>query len=70
MSLARKQIIALLVAEYGDLALALADDLDEGICHNCGHIQSSVESDARCYPCEECEENTVFGVEETILTIL
>lgn len=70
MPLSRKEIVAVLLAEYGDLALALADDADEGICHNCGHIQSGVEPDARCYLCEECKEDTVFGVEETIITKL
>lgn len=70
MSLSRKEIVAVLLAAYGDLALALADDTDEGICHNCGHIQSGVEPDACCYPCEECKEDTVFGVEETIVNML
>lgn len=70
MSLSRKEIVAVLLAAYGDLALALADDTDEGICHNCGHIQSGVEPDARNCICEECKQDTVFGVEETIMTIL
>lgn len=61
MPLSRKEIIAVLLAKYGDLALALVDDTDEGICLNCGHIQSSVEPDARCYPCEECKEDAVLA---------
>ncbi len=70
MPLTHKEIIALLLSEYGNLDLALIDDSYEGICHNCGYIQSSVEPDARCYTCEECKKDTVFGVEETILTML
>lgn len=70
MPLTRKEIIAALLAEYGDLALALVDDTGDGICHNCGHIQSGVEPDARCYTCEDCKEDAVFGVEETIITML
>ena len=70
MPLSNKEIRAVLIAEYGDLSSALANDVDEGICHNCGHIQSGVEPDACCYPCEECKEDTVFGVEETIITML
>lgn len=69
MPLTRKEIIAALLAEYGDLALALVDDTGDGICHNCGNIQSGVEPDACCYPCEECKEDTVFDVEETILNM-
>lgn len=70
MPLTRKEITAALLAAYGDLSRAVDNDLDDGICHNCGHIQSGVEPDARCYPCEECEQDTVFGVEETIITKL
>jgi hypothetical protein len=70
MPLSNKEIRAILIAEYGDLSSALVDDIDDGICHNCGHIQSGVEPDACCYPCEECKEDTVFGVEETIIAML
>lgn len=70
MPLSLKEIRAVLIAEYGDLASALAGEADEGICHSCGHIQSGIELDACCILCEECKENTVFGVEETILTML
>ena len=66
--LSRKEIIAALIAEYGDLNLI--NELNEGICLSCGRIQAGVEPDARCYPCEDCEEDTVFGVEETIITML
>lgn len=70
MPLSSKEIRAILIAEYGDLSSVLADDVDEGICHNCGHIQSGVEPDTCCYPCEDCKEDAVFGVEETIITML
>lgn len=70
MPLTHKEITATLLAAYGDLSRAVNNDLDDGICHNCGHIQSGVEPDACCYPCEECKEDTVFGVEETIIAML
>ena len=70
MLLTRKEITSAILAEYGDFELALVNGEDKGICHNCGHIQSCVESYACHYPCDECKENTVFGIEETILTIL
>lgn len=70
MSLTRKEITAALLAEYGDFESALVNGENKGICHNCGHIQSGVEPDARLYPCEKCKEDTVFGVEVTILTKL
>ncbi len=38
-----------------------------GICLACGEIASGVEPDARNYPCESCEENRVFGIEEALL---
>jgi hypothetical protein len=39
-----------------------AEDL--GICMNCGATRDSCEPDAREYPCESCDSNAVFGVEE------
>lgn len=70
MLLTRKEITSAILAEYGDFELALVNGEDKGICHNCGHIQSGVEPDASHYPCEECNENEVFGVEETIVIML
>ena len=70
MPLTRKEITATLLVAYGDLGRAVNNDLDDGICHNCGHIQSGVEPDARCYLCEACKQDTVFGVEETIVNML
>lgn len=69
MPLSSKEIRAILIAEYGGLSSALVDDVDEGICHNCGHIQLEVEPNARCYLCEVCKQDTVFGIEETILNM-
>lgn len=70
MPLTRKEITAVLLAAYGSLDRVLESDLDDGVCHNCGHIQLGVEPDARCYPCDACKEDTVFGAEETIITML
>lgn len=39
-----------------------------GICLNCEHIQEGgVEPDARNYPCENCDQNQIFGFEEALL---
>lgn len=69
MPLTKKQLMAHLLAEYGELDAAM-DDTDDGICHNCGHIQAGVEPDARHYECESCGDMEVFGVEETVIRLL
>lgn len=69
MPLTHKEITATLLAAYGDLSRAVNNDLDDGICHNCGHIQSGAGFGARYYLCEVCKQDTVFGVEETILNM-
>lgn len=69
MPLSNKQLMAHLLAEYGELDAAM-DDTDDGICHNCGHIQSNVEPDARNYKCENCGDNAVFGIEQTVISLL
>jgi hypothetical protein len=39
-----------------------------GICLICGEIRyGGVEPDARGYPCEACETNTVVGLQEALL---
>ena len=39
-----------------------------GICLVCGEIRyGGVEPDARGYPCEACETNTVVGLQEALL---
>ena len=70
MPLTRKEIIATLLAAYGDLSRAVDNDLDDGVCHNCGHIQSGVEPGISCCLCEACGQDTVFGVEDTIINML
>lgn len=69
MPLSNKQLMAHILAEYGELDAAM-DDTDDGICHNCGHIQSNVEPDARNYKCDECGGYMVFGIEDTVLRLL
>ena len=69
MPITHKEITAVLLAAYGSLDRVLEMDLNDGVCLNCGHIQSGVEPDARCCSCEACKEDTVFGVEETIITM-
>ncbi len=69
MPITHKEITAVLLAAYGSLDRVLEMDLNDGVCHNCGHIQSGIEPDARCCSCEACKEDTVFGVEETIITM-
>lgn len=40
---------------------------DEGICVNCGNTQFCCEPDTRKYTCEDCEQNTVYCVEELLI---
>jgi hypothetical protein len=65
-----KEIVAELVSEYGSLEAAMLDGETDGICRNCGNIQSGVEPDARMYRCENCGEDKVYGLEETIITLV
>jgi hypothetical protein len=65
-----KEIVTELVSEYGSLEAAMFDGETDGICHNCGNIQSGVEPDARMYRCENCGKYEVYGVEETIITLV
>ena len=39
----------------------------QGVCLNCGEIRDCCEPDAREYPCEACDENQVYGLEEAIV---
>lgn len=41
-----------------------------GFCVNCGAEVDSVEPDARCYLCEVCEQNTVYGAEELLIMLV
>jgi hypothetical protein len=46
-------------------------DLDNpGFCVNCGEETGGCEPDARNYPCEECDLNTVYGAEELMLELI
>lgn len=57
------------------IAAAMDEFLDEsaysdgtdGICLECGEVQSGCEPDARGYVCECCGAPRVFGMEEAIL---
>lgn len=68
--LTRKAILAKLIAEYGSIENAMFNSDNDGICLNCGFIQSGVEPDASGYRCENCGEATVDGVENTIISRL
>lgn len=71
MSLTPKKILALLLAEYGELDNIIFDDIYDGICLNCGEIKyGEVEPDARGYHCDSCGKDEVCGVEEALITML
>jgi len=70
MKLSSKEVLAILIAEYGSLEAAMVEDATEGICLNCGYIQDGVEPDAVGYTCEECGDDEVCGIEYAILTML
>jgi len=38
-----------------------------GICMHCGAEKGRCEPDARYYPCDECENKSVFGIEELVI---
>ncbi len=38
-----------------------------GFCINCGYERGGCEPDAREYPCDECETNTVYGAQELLI---
>lgn len=60
-----KRIIGFTMSE--DEYLQLRDDYS-GICLACGEIRhGDTEPDARKYPCDSCEKNGVFGIEEIIV---
>lgn len=67
--LSRVGIMDIIQSEYGD-DLQDAFDCNEGICFACGEIQGGCEPDARLYECEACGEKQVYGIEETVLTML
>ena len=74
MPLTLKEITAVIISEYGCLEDAMKESLcgnaPEGICLNCGHIQSGVEPDAEGYRCEQCGDLAVSGLENVIMTCL
>jgi hypothetical protein len=50
-----------------DVSQADFDDYN-GICLVCGEVRyGGVEPDARGYPCDMCETNTVVGLQEALL---
>jgi hypothetical protein len=40
-----------------------------GFCIACGAESFGVEPDARKYPCEVCDKNTVYGAEELLFSL-
>lgn len=45
----------------------MMEDSFEGVCKNCGAIRDCCEPDAVDYPCDECGENAVVGVDIALL---
>ena len=54
------------VVENEDEMLACFDE-NTGFCLGCGAQRMGVEPDARRYPCDNCEEELVYGFEELLL---
>lgn len=44
-----------------------ADNDYQGYCIACGAPRDECEPDARKYPCDNCEKNLVFGLQELLL---
>ena len=66
--LSNKALRAIILDEYGRLDTVSNWDGD-GICRNCGNIQSSVELDAEHYTCDECGASEVFGIDLIVLMV-
>lgn len=66
----KDELIELIENEYGSIEDAFYENTQEGICYNCGYIQSNVEPDACECLCENCESYAIFGIEEAILTLV
>lgn len=64
------KLLSILSDEFGGVGEAMLFNDNEGICYACGNIQYGVEPDARSYRCDECGKNAVFGIEETLITLL
>ena len=52
-----------------ELIALIEEDDNQGMCKSCAYIQAGVEPDARNYTCENCGEDSVFGVEELLLEV-
>ncbi len=46
------------------------EDGTTGFCMACGAQTEGVEPDARCYECEECGSESVFGAEQIIIEFI
>jgi hypothetical protein len=44
-----------------------ADECSLGYCIKCGQERTQCEPDARKYPCDYCETNTVYGAQELLM---
>ena len=42
-------------------------EMDEGMCFECGEIQSCCEPDTRCDVCDSCEEPGVMAIEQMLM---
>lgn len=59
----KKKVISVSVEVYQEMA-----DSYYGYCTNCGDFtRDCTEPDAEDYDCPVCEENTVFGTEQSLL---
>ena len=54
-------------ADTDALSDAVHGDDNPGFCTKCGEPADGVEPDARKYPCEACERNGVYGLEELLV---
>jgi hypothetical protein len=53
--------------EMNEAEFVSCDNDSEGLCVFCGESAFGVEPDARKYPCEGCEKNGVYGMQELLL---
>jgi hypothetical protein len=59
-------VIKISEEEYSEMVFGLGSP---GVCISCGYLDeyAGCEPDARDYFCPDCEQNTLYGLEEALL---
>lgn len=66
-ALARTTLNEMIEECDGDYFEVVTEYEHMGLCVDCGALRDRTEPDATNYPCEECGDNSVFGLEQVLL---